>query len=164
MNTIPRNLAITTVGLVCVLFLGVRAPGADPQTDKEAMRDKVRLFMRAKLINSQNVLEGLTTENFDLVRQGAERMIVMSKAAEWRVGGSDTYSFDTAQFVSAAQDLIKQSKERNIDGATLSYVQLTMNCVSCHKHIRGEKTVGITIPKQAPSKRAAKRQAGGDEK
>jgi len=134
--------------MTCLCVGGLFAPAADRQTERQQLRSKVALFMRAKLINSQNVLEGLTTENFDLIRQGAERMIVMSKAAEWRVGGGEVYTQDTAQFVAAAQDLIKQSKERNVDGATLSYLQLTMNCITCHKHIREEKTVGFVIPQR----------------
>ena len=28
------------------------------------------------------------------------------------------------------------AKAKNIDGATLAYVQLTVNCVNCHKYVR----------------------------
>ena len=145
MKNARRSFAIVTVGLVCLCAGGMLAPAADSPDDKDQLRSKVSVFMRAKLLNSQNVLEGLTTENFDLIRQGAEKMLVMSKAAEWRIGGGGAYALDTAQFVASAQDLIKNAKDRNIDGATVSYLQLTMNCITCHKHIRDEKTPGIPI-------------------
>ena len=63
-------------------------------------------------------------------------MILMSKAAEWRAQEGERYAQETAQFVAAAKDLVRQARKRNIDGATLSYLQLTMNCVDCYKHIR----------------------------
>ncbi len=30
----------------------------------------------------------------------------------------------------------KNARNRNIDGATLAYLKLTMNCVQCHKYVR----------------------------
>jgi cytochrome c556 len=98
--------------------------------------------MRAKLANSQSVLEGLVTEDFDLIQNGAEKMVVMTKGAQWKVGAGEEYTADTVRFVDAARDLIQNAKTKNIDGATLSYLQLTMRCVECHKHVRSVKTAG----------------------
>lgn len=72
----------------------------------------------------------------------------MSKAAEWRAHGGDTYAQDTDQFVAAAKDFIREANRRNIDGAAVSYLQLTMNCVVCHKHVREEQTSGILVPQR----------------
>jgi hypothetical protein len=143
-----RQIVIAMAGAAGVAGCGLLAIAAEPPAKTQDLRSKVAFFMHAKLTNSQSVLEGLTTEQFDLIQQGAERMIVMSKAAEWRVGQGDIYAQDTAQFVAAARDLVKQAKARNLDGATVSYLQLTMNCVSCHKHIREEKSVGLVIPQR----------------
>lgn len=101
----------------------------------------VKRFMRAKLEASQTVLEGLVTENFDQVITGAEKMNVMSKAAEWQVVKGPIYNQHSAEFQRASQRLIKQAKEKNLEGATLAYLQLTMNCVTCHKYVRGAKIV-----------------------
>lgn len=108
-----------------------------------APQDKagVKRFMRAKLEASQTVLEGLVTENFDQVTAGAEKMNVMSKAAEWQVVKGPIYNQHSAEFQRASQRLIKQAKEKNLEGATLAYMQLTMNCVTCHKYVRGAKIV-----------------------
>ncbi len=130
--------AMTALGIATLL-----ASADGPATKKDRTPSKVQLFMRAKLINSQNVLEGLVTEDFDKIRDGAEKMIVMSKAAEWRMGSDEMYAHDTAEFVSAAQDLIRQAKDRKVDAATLSYLQLTISCLNCHKHVHGIKTSGI---------------------
>jgi hypothetical protein len=33
-------------------------------------------------------------------------------------------------------DLTRDARNRNIDGATLDYFRLTMCCVNCHKYVR----------------------------
>jgi len=135
--------------LVCaivVAFFGLmayHAPAAgagDDEKEPKVVEDSkkaVAKFMRAKLHNSQSVLEGLTTEDFEKIKTGAQRMIVMAKAAEWNSFGGEVYARDTAAFVDSAQELIKNADDKNLDGATLSYVQLTMNCMACHKHLKG---------------------------
>jgi hypothetical protein len=32
--------------------------------------------------------------------------------------------------------MVKMAKDKNLDGAALAYVQLTMSCVNCHKYVR----------------------------
>jgi len=148
MKITMRTFAIVLIGLACLGSARLLFPSGDAQAERDRLRSKVNVFMRAKLFESQQVLEGVTTENFDLIRQGAEKMIVMSKAAEWRAQGGDVYAVDTKQFVAAAKDLIREANRRNVDGATVSYLQLTMSCVVCHKHIREEKTSGILVPQR----------------
>jgi len=141
-----RRIVVAIVGTISMSMSGLWAPAADPPVDKD-LRGRVAIFMRAKLASSQSVLEGLVTEKFDLVIRGGQRMILMSKAAEWNAGEGDVYKRDTARFVDAAEELIKHAKAKNIEGATLSYLQLTMSCVDCHKHVRATRVAaGETVP------------------
>jgi hypothetical protein len=39
-------------------------------------------------------------------------------------------------FRRTADTLSKYAKDKNIDGAALTYVELTLSCVKCHKHVR----------------------------
>ncbi len=39
-------------------------------------------------------------------------------------------------FEFANKALVHASREKNLDGATLAYVQLTLSCVNCHKVVR----------------------------
>jgi hypothetical protein len=68
-------------------------------------------------------------------------MLVMSHAASWFVVKTPKYDEHTTEFRRNAGHLLKMAKKANIDGATLSYLQLTMNCINCHKHVRSVKTV-----------------------
>ena len=141
-----RRIVVAIMGTISMSMSGLLAPAADSPVDKD-LRGRVAVFMRAKLASSQSVLEGLVTEKFDLVVSGGQRMIVMSRAAEWNAGEGDVYRRDTARFVDAAEELIKHAKAKNIEGATLSYLQLTMSCVDCHKHVRATRlAAGGRIP------------------
>ncbi len=114
MNT-AKSRTIVVIGAAILGLLGVVVIAADPDKEKGDLRAKVNVFMCDKLTSSQNVIEGLTTENYDLIEAGAVRMLVMSKAAEWRVGDGPQYKQDTVEFVNACKDLIVQSKARNIE-------------------------------------------------
>jgi hypothetical protein len=97
------------------------------------------VLMRQKLELSKGVLEGLTTEKFDLVEKNAKLLRRASMAAEWEVKGMPDpaqYTAYTAEFQRLCQDMAKAAQDKNLDGATLAYVRLTTNCVDCHKYVR----------------------------
>ena len=96
-------------------------------------------FMRMKLEFSKNVLEGLTLENYDAISKNAKALKRLSEAAEWEVptipNATDYVAF-TSEFQRHTDELVQKAKDKNIDGATLAYLRLTMNCVKCHKYVR----------------------------
>jgi hypothetical protein len=98
--------------------------------------------MRMKLEASTKVLEGLTTENFRLISEGAQTLKKMSTAERWRVSNDVLYRQYSAEFTLRAEKLIEQSSAGNLDGATLAWVECTMSCVRCHNHARAIKIAG----------------------
>ena len=74
-------------------------------------------------------------EDYDLMQKGAKKMIQMSNATEWQVIEGPIFARQSEEFRSAAKQVIKFAKEKNIDGASLSYLHLTMTCISCHKKV-----------------------------
>ena len=40
------------------------------------------------------------------------------------------------EFQRLSDEMDRKAKEKTIDGATLAYLRLTMNCVNCHKYVR----------------------------
>ncbi|MGO9470932.1 MAG: hypothetical protein ACLQIB_48375 [Isosphaeraceae bacterium] len=98
-----------------------------------------REFMRQKLDFSKDVLEGLSLEQYASIERSAKALKKLSQAAEWEVPtipNATDYIALTTEFQRNCDDLLKQAKARNIDGATLSYLKLTMTCVQCHKFVR----------------------------
>ncbi len=108
---------------------------ADPKNKGKG----VDVFMREKLVAAKMVVEGLTMEDFDLMRKGAEKMIVMSHAADWQVLQGPVYIQDSADFRSAAKQIVESCDELSLEGAMMGYLEVSLSCVRCHKHIRKAK-------------------------
>jgi cytochrome c556 len=117
-------IALTAAGLN-----GLFAQSKRQRAAKEFMRDKLEL--------SQKVLEGLATEDYDLITAKATKLSAMTQEADWRVFENPDYDQHSATFRRHADALVRSAKNKNLDGATLAYVRLTMSCVDCHKYVRG---------------------------
>jgi hypothetical protein len=125
-------------GYSLAVILGILAltPLLSAQEKSSAAR---RDFMRRKLELSKQILEGLTTENFDTVDRSARGLRQLSEAALWGVGSTPNatdYAVFTKEFQRLCEDLTASAKQKNLDGSTLVYLRLTMNCVNCHKYVR----------------------------
>ena len=59
----------------------------------------IRAFMRMKLDASTKILEGLTTENFQMIGEGAKTLQSMSSAEKWRVSNDVLYRQYRRNFV-----------------------------------------------------------------
>ena len=105
-------------------------------------KGSVRPFMRMKLEASNKIPEGLATDDFRLVREGAQTLHKMSSAEKWRVSNDVLYRQYSAEFSRDAERLLEKANERNLDGATLAWVECTMSCVRCHKYARSIKIAG----------------------
>ncbi len=124
--------------LFCGLGVWLTCPA---QETPQHMRG-VRPFMRMKLEASSKVLEGLTTENFRMISEGAQTLKKMSTAERWRVSNDPLYRQYSAEFTQLAERLAEKANAHNIDGATLAWVECTMSCIRCHNHARTIKIAG----------------------
>ena len=128
-----RRLAI--LALLVAPVLALNSHGQDTlQPSKRAH------FMRLKMHYSKMILEGLVTEDFDFIDDGAKQLKRLSMAAEWEapsIPNVQEYLQFTTDFRRNADDLQKSARAKDLDGATLAYTRLTINCVECHKYVRG---------------------------
>ena len=92
--------------------------------------------MRAKLVHSQKVLEGLTLEDFNLIAKHAQELSLLSQAAQWQVLQTPDYLHQSREFRRVADRLTESARQKNLDGATLAFTELTTECVHCHKYVR----------------------------
>jgi hypothetical protein len=93
-------------------------------------------LMQRKLAHAQKVLEGMALRDFDLIARHGEELIRLSKQAEWKVLQTPLYELHSNDFRRIAENVVQNAKAKNLDGAALAYVDLTLNCVKCHKHVR----------------------------
>ena len=141
-TALPIILALVIAGLA-------QAQGsAEPVEDMPKEVRPLDVFMRRKLELSRETLQGIVTEDFPLIKRSAEGLEKMSRQAEWEVFRMDEYNHLSAEFRRVARTLAKQAEKKNIDGAALAYMQLTMSCVECHKFTRGVRMAAETPAKK----------------
>ena len=110
-----------------------------PPKDRE-----LQAFMRKKLEASNQILEGLCTEDLELVKAGAEKLQQMSDAERWRVSNDVMYKQFSNEFRSITRQLVKAAEEDNVDRATLKWLDATVSCLDCHRFVRGMRIVDST--------------------
>ena len=117
--------------------------------DEKKKDEKLTELMKKKLQHAQKVLEGIALNDFATIEQNAEDLIAVSKKAEWKVIKTPQYEVYSNEFRRAAENMIEKAKAKNTDGVALAYVEMTLSCVSCHKHVREVRSTR-NDPDQAP--------------
>ncbi|MFM1769979.1 MAG: hypothetical protein RJA22_2508 [Verrucomicrobiota bacterium] len=149
MNAAPRPsvsrtllLALALTALV-LLSLSVLPSNSQVQPPERDAIGRDRSVMRFKLHYTQGILEGITMENFPLLATNAQKLAALTREVSWRIRHTAEYERLTADLRRQTDALLKAAKDENADAATVAYFQLTVSCVTCHKHLRGQ---GVVLP------------------
>jgi len=126
------------VALILAVAVGVAlvSPVLRAGDDDE---QKPSFWMKKKMEYSQEILAGLATEDFDAVAKNARSMNALGQLEKWLRANTPEYRTQLKVFRRANENLIERAEEKNLDGAALAYVQLTLSCVNCHKVVRDQK-------------------------
>jgi hypothetical protein len=128
-----KSLIALGAPVLCLAMLALQpARGFDDQ----AKEKQASLWMKQKLVASQNILAGLTREDFDAIEKNAQSMLVVGYLEKWIRAGRPAYQTMMRDFEFANKALTQTAREKNLDGATIAYMQLTLSCVNCHKIVR----------------------------
>lgn len=93
-------------------------------------------FMARKLEAAKNIVSGLATEDFELIAKSASDLTLLSQESQWEVFQTDQYIRMSSDFRDSSTRLRDNAHDKNLDGATLAFFEVTLNCVRCHKYIR----------------------------
>ncbi len=116
--------------------------------DKDKVQKKVpdakrdldqSVFMRKKLDASEQILEGLTSEDKQLLVRGAKALVEMSAAEKFQAQNNVMYRQFSKEFQTSAKSLLEAAEKGNFDAAQLKWVETTMKCLECHKFVRGTR-------------------------
>jgi hypothetical protein len=134
---------IVLIVLVCaatgfLLSRGERAP-----TRGDEPPNKVGEFMRGKLDHANRLLEGIAIGDFDLIAKHADRLRLLSLESNWKVLQTSDYVQHSIDFRRAIDAIADAAEDKNLDGAALAYVDMTMRCVACHKHVRDVRMAAV---------------------
>jgi hypothetical protein len=146
MNRIWIPLAVLVV-LAGMAALAWQSRADDQSKSAEKLQDSkpesgredlpVKDYMRKKLEASNQILEGLCTEDSELILQGARTLNEMSQSERWRVNNDPMYRQFSGDFREITQQLIEAAEEKNQDRALLKWMDATMSCIDCHSFVRG---------------------------
>lgn len=124
---------IATLAAVGLATASGNAEG-DPQEDRPL--DNREVLMRRKLDHAQRILGGLAEGRFDPIARSARALEEISEvAALYNLPTADYRRFSN-EFRHLTRSLAEKAEARDLDGTTLLNVQLTINCVDCHKYVR----------------------------
>ncbi len=125
-----RLLALAPLAVVLTVSCGYWAAA------KEKEDKSLAAFMRKKLDASSKVLEGITTEDADLITEGTKSLLEISTAEKWNVISDEEYREFNRDFRSSVRKLAEAAEAKNFDNATLQWFDAIKGCVECHKYVR----------------------------
>jgi hypothetical protein len=132
-----------TLAFVATSALALSAtPGIGQQKDKPdaPSQPNEAMVMQLKLKRSQALLEALAKEDYKTLEENAESLVRISDSTAFlRAYKTEEYEFQAQVFKRTAISLAAKAKEKNLDGATLAYTEMTISCVKCHNYFRGRK-------------------------
>ncbi|MEZ6059231.1 MAG: hypothetical protein R3C19_02605 [Planctomycetaceae bacterium] len=115
------------------------AAQVDPGIVQPPLKADVAKFMRQKLATMNLTMEGVSTDDFEMVRDGALKLIELSKQAAWKQHANAAYIQDTADLVEVAEFLVRMAAAQDQQGVAMGYAKLSLSCTTCHQHVRGPK-------------------------
>jgi hypothetical protein len=120
-------------------------PAKAVQPAKPADGDSI---MQKKLAHAQKLLEGIALSDMTKIGQNANELMTLSKQAEFKIYKTPQYDLHSNDFRRTIEDIQNAVKQKNLDAATLGYMDMTMSCVRCHKYVR---EVRITLNDRTPT-------------
>jgi hypothetical protein len=136
------------------VFALALVPFAATGQDKKDDRDEVlAAMMQKKLKNAHLVLDGVAIGDFKKMANGGEELIRLAKSETWQLIRSPHYEKHSADFIQRTENLVKKAKEKNMDGAALAYVEMTLSCVRCHQYVREHRRDARIDPDFLPTPR-----------
>ena len=131
------------VAVLCTALLIVRQ-GADDGMPSAAAAPLVKQqppsevpgFMRKKLEMVSTIVEGMATDDFEMVDQGGRQLAELAESAAWAADRDPFYRHYSNSFEQAVRGLITAAKSESIEKVTYAYVHVTFSCTACHQHIR----------------------------
>ena len=136
----PRTLALALAGLLALTT--AHGLGQNPKKDKPdapPLPNEAQV-MQVKLKRFQALLEAITKEDYKAMEENATALArIVDTTAFLRAYKTEEYEVQARSFKRAAVTLAAKAEDKNLDGATLAYLDMTMSCVKCHNHFRGKK-------------------------
>lgn len=113
-----------------------------PSVDTSASaQDRLSVFMQRKLSHSEKTLEGLVREDYDAIITHSQAISLLCLDELWAVLQTAEYRERSNEFRRSVNAITDAARKKNLEAATLAYVDATLKCVNCHKYVRQTRDV-----------------------
>jgi hypothetical protein len=143
MNRLFCSLIVAGAVLTSFTAAEDKKPATKKPEAKEVQRPVEKIddknpsvWMKKKLDYSQNILAGITAEDFDKIADNARAMKGLGKFEAFVRSRNAAYTRQLQAFEDINDEIIRQADNDNVEGVALAFTQLTVNCVNCHKVLR----------------------------
>ena len=120
--------SVLLVGLLLSLVFSRSAAGQLPRLDD---------LMDEKLQHAQELLEAMILDDYEAVERLSNELIRVSEDSQWSPSQDPAYLRRARDFRETASALIVQAQAGHPDGIALAYMEMTLTCIQCHRHLRG---------------------------
>lgn len=115
--------------------------------------ERGNFWMNRKLKYTSNILQGMANGDFEAIARQAQAMRFLNKIEGFVRQKPVGYRDQLKAFDMAVDGIEEMAQKENLDGVTLSFHQLTVSCVQCHKQLRRadslpQKTPPPKVPAQ----------------
>lgn len=134
-NQITLSLAVL-VGACCVA--GAITAQDDTRKAEKKETDNAAV-MADKLRYTQQLLTSLAKEDFPVLENSAQELRRIAHE-QWQANSSPEYRTHLQTFWTALDGIEFGAQRKEIEEATLAYMQMTLTCIRCHKAMRRSDT------------------------
>lgn len=134
-------LLVGTLAFSAISTRGYQARAQRPATGDVKVgdsQDKASLWMQLKLGATQKILEGMTRGDYESIEKHANAMQSVGHLEGWVRSDMPEYRAQLRAFDHANGAIVRAAQDKNIDGVTIAFAQLTISCVQCHKVVRDQ--------------------------
>lgn len=134
-GVIAFAILFATVATVCQ-FEQAFAGRQQIQDKTPPQNRRAALYMQAKLSNSQEVLRGLVSEDYDAIARGARQLKKIAEAAHWPTTVDEVYQHYSFEFRRQCDRLVEQAEKKDLRAAHFTYLHMSTTCIDCHDYVR----------------------------
>ena len=133
-----RKWYATLGGLSMLMGLAVcvKMNAGDPPVLQNRREVPQSSLMLAKLASTQQVVSGLVSKDFNMIKRAADDLQRICEASQWESHPDPAYASYKSQLSRHANKLAEMAHQQNLEGTTLVYMQTVSACVDCHSHCR----------------------------
>ncbi len=95
-----------------------------------------QVLMRQKLESAHGILDALALEDFGKIEHHAKLLVDVSRATTWQKATDPDFMHYAKNFQASADFLAEQARKKNLEGVSMGYIRVVMDCLQCHTFVR----------------------------